>query len=697
MYAWPQRPGIDCLRNQYAEHTHAQFGNARMVRELSSVANQIGQRRTLCEAYGAGGWDLRFEDMKRIGDWLEVLGVNTINQHLSYITLRGARKCDYPQSFSYHEPWWEGYHVLAQYFARLSAALSQGEQVNEALVLEPTTTAWMYQAAGPKLEELGKSFFDLVMALEAAQVEYDLGCEDILARHGSVDPAGLKVGGRHYRTVVLPPMTENLNLKTAQLLAAFEQAGGTVLSCGGPPARIDGSLSPTGAALAGSDHWKKIETAALPKELAATGLAITRSEADRGILFHHRRRLDDGELLFLVNTSIQAPSTGAIHSGLQGVEAWDLYTGQTQPQAFAAEGRGIKFSFNLPPSGSLLLFLSRKPMPPSQPTGDTVAVIQPGGAPEIRRLAPNVLTLDYVEVAAGGETRHDLYFYQANQFAWQKNGLERNPWDSAVQFKDELISKKFAPGSGFEASYRFQVEGRPPANLAIVIERPDLYTITCNGQAVTPTPGAWWLDKAFGKIPLASVARAGENVVTIKASPFTMYGEIEPAYILGDFALKPAERGFVIVPDQPLKLGTNWNFQGHPFYGGGVAYLEHFRVGQKTGRYAVALRGWYGSVAKVTVRGRALGYIDAPPWECDVTKWIQPGQNDIEVTVIGTLKNTLGPHHGNPPLGAAGPTSFQHAPNPGPPAGDRYSTVPYGLAEPFVLKHIAKAALAAAR
>ena len=555
----------------------------------------------------------------------------------------------------------------------------------------------MYQAAGAKLDELGKSFFDLVMALEAAQVEYDIGCEDILARHGSADSAGLKVGRRYYRTVVLPPMTENLNAKTAQLLAAFEQAGGTVLSCGEPPTRIDGSLSPAGAALASSDHSKKVQTAALPRQLRPSGLVITRAEADGGILFHHRRRLDDGELLFLVNTSIQAPSTGTIQSNLKGVEAWNLYTGQTEPQPFAADGQGIQTRFNPPPSGSLLMFLSRKPILPSQPGAETVAVIQAGQAPEIRRLAPNVLTLDYVEVTAGGETRQDLYFYQANQFAWQKNGLERDPWDSAVQFKDELISRKFAPGSGFEACYRFQLEGVPPANLAIVIERPDLYTITCNGQAVTPAPEAWWLDKAFGKIQLASVAHRGQNVVTIKASPFTMFHELEPAYVLGDFALKPDEHGFVIVPDQPLKLGADWNAQGHPFYGDGVAYREHFRVGQKTGRYAVALRGWYGSVAKVSVRGKAVGYIDAPPWECDVTKSIRPGENDVEVTVIGTLKNTLGPHHGNPPLGPARPTNFQHARNPGPPPGDRYSTVPYGLAEPFVLKRITKAGLTAAQ
>lgn len=136
MYAWHQRPAIDCLMNQYSEHNHAQFGNVRLVRELSSVANQLGARRTLCELYGAGGWDLRFEDMKRIGDWLEVLGVNTLDEHLSYITLRGARKRDHPQSFSYHEPWWGSYHVMASYMTRLSAALSQGEQINRVLVID---------------------------------------------------------------------------------------------------------------------------------------------------------------------------------------------------------------------------------------------------------------------------------------------------------------------------------------------------------------------------------------------------------------------------------------------------------------------------------------------------------------------------------------------------------------------------------
>src|SRR5208283_3797548 len=159
------------------------------------------------------------------------------------------------------------------------------------------------------------------------------------------------------------------------------------------------------------------------------------------------------------------------------------------------------------------------------------------------------------------------------------------------------------------------LEGAAPKNLAIVIERPDLYAITCNGHPVKAKRNAWWLDKAFGRIDLASAARTGENVVAIKASPFTMFHELEPAYVLGDFTLKPAAKGFVITPPQALTLGPpsetaassvrlGWNLQGHPFYSAGVSYRERFDVEKAKGRFLAALPDWYGSVAKVTVNGK---------------------------------------------------------------------------------------------
>lgn len=888
MYAWHQRPSIDCLMNQYREDTDAQFGNVRMVRELSSVANQLGIKRTLCETYGAAGWDLRFEDMKRIGDWLQVLGVNTINEHLSYVTIRGARKRDHPQSFSYHEPWWNAYHVCADYFARLSAALSYGEQVNSVLVLEPTTTAWMYQENPDRLKEIGKSFFDLLMALEAAQIEYDLVSEDILARFGkpgtemmqapgeSPKAASLKVGRREYRTIVIPPCTENLNHETRQLL---DKVAVTRLASGSMPSRIDGALAGEGqndSIRTNATKWVKATISRLSELQTAAPVLIKRSPGDKGILFHMRRELADGQLLFLVNTSIEHPSRAEVFSTIPGVEEWDLQTGKTKPYPFMQQPTRIRAQVTLPPSGSLLLLFNNKAVPFSPPT-EVADVVPPAGEMTIKRLAENVLTLDYVSVTVGAESLSNVYFRRAADFVWEKHGFEKDPWDGAVQFKDELITRRFPPQSGFEATYSFNMKdmgNAAPRRLSVVVERPDLYSITFNGQKVNPS-GEWWLDKAFGRIEVATLARPGENRLTIKAAPMTMMHELEPAYVVGDFSLESGASGFAITKDHAIRLGhakprnrhatnpedtmwlsagvgfrrnledrapwllfdlgspaeisalkiwnynesvqrdctargarvvrvktgdseasqpvllgeftlapgdTNglaqilpaqstaaryirfefvsnhngvtypfegkggarendfafvglaevqfldkqghaindvrvadssseiplhrrlakhlvdgsgleegfegWNAQGFPFYGNAVAYTQRFDVSKPSGRYVVGLPSWRGSVARVTVNGKAAGWITAPPFECDVTKLIKRGSNMVEISVTGTLKNTLGPHHQSPEPGSAWPTKFKDAPEQGPPAGSSYSTLAYGLFEPMVLQNL---------
>jgi hypothetical protein len=691
MYAWSQRPAIDNLMNQYSEDVHAQFGNVRAVKELSSVANQLGAARTLCEAYGAGGWDLRFEDMKRIGDWLYVLGVNTLDQHLSYVTIRGARKRDHPQSFSYHEPWWKDYHVMASYFTRLSLIMSQGRQVNRVLVIEPTTTVWMYQG-DPKLKDIGDRFQAMLVSLERAQVEYDIGCEDILARHGSTQGPSFRIGQASYDTVVLPPLTENLNRPTMDLLDAYLKAQGVVLCCGDAPARVDGRPSNRGETASKQPGWKRVDASEISSTLLArteSGFAIERESGDKGILFHHRRAVEDGEFLLLINTSIDVPSTGRIKSTAHSVEQWDPRTGKTSASAFEKADAGVTAAFTLAPCGSQLLFLSKKAQNPEKQPTHKVNVVEAKGELQIAPLEENVLTLDYVDVTAGGETKKGIYFYRASQFAFAKNGMPRNPWDSSVQFKDELISKTFGPDSGFEATYRFAIEERLPERLSIVIERPDLYAITCNGKTVSAKKNSWWLDKAFGRISITEAVKIGENAVTIKASPFTIYHELESAYVLGTFRLKAAESGFVVVGESKpaLDLGS-WKGQGYPLYSAGVSYKCRYDVSQPAGRWIVELGKWYGSVAEVVVNGKSAGHIACQPWQCDVTEFIKAGTNTVEVRVIGTLKNTLGPYHNGTLRGSAWPASFQKAPESGPPAGNSYDTIDYGLFEPFTLKQI---------
>ena len=99
-YEYHQWPAIDMLLSSYLrdEETHAL---SLTIQEIRSASNQFGKARTLCELYGAGGWDSTFEDYKRMGDWVMVNGINFIDQHLTYATVAGARKRDHPQSFDW--------------------------------------------------------------------------------------------------------------------------------------------------------------------------------------------------------------------------------------------------------------------------------------------------------------------------------------------------------------------------------------------------------------------------------------------------------------------------------------------------------------------------------------------------------------------------------------------------------------------
>jgi len=704
MYIWHQRPAIDCLLNLYSESVNAYFGNVRAVKEAASVNNQMGYARNLCEIYGAGGWDLRFEDMKRQADWLLVLGVNTINEHLSDITIRGARKRDHPQSFSYHASWWPGYHIMVNRNTRLQYALSQGRQVNRILVMEPTTTAWMYQGES-HLNTIGDSFQKFVTDLEKANVEYDLGSEDILARIGEIGrDSPLTVGKAVYDTVVLPPYMENIESKTLDLLAG--SLGRTTIYYFEKPKFVDGA-EPTGQAaqqirrLFDSANAIKTKSESEVVRFCKTrvsddGFRLDRNtEPESGLVYHHRRRLGNQEVVFIANISIDEPASGWVFSAKDNVEQWCLDTGKQTHYPYELSGDSrIKFRYELPPCGSLLVVLTEGNRTGYAAAKKSETVMPPKSEMKITRLEPNVLTLDYVDVSAKGETLKDVYFYKANHWVFAKNGQEiglpMNPWDNGVQFRDEWITKKFPGDSGFTATYKFTIRDKVPGDLTIVIERADLYEITCNGKSVNVDTEKWWLDKSFYKLDLSGVAQIGENLVSITAKPMTIYHELEPAYLLGDFSLASAERGFVVCPPKPFQASQGWNQQGMPFYSYGVAYTQTFDLPEKLDGERVYVKlpdsptGWYGAIAKVMMNDKEAGYIGWSPWKLDVSEFAKQGENAIDVIVIGTPKNLLGPHHAGKLRGSAWPSAFWDAPDPQP-SGDAYDTIEYGLFEPFTV------------
>ena len=635
---------------------------------------------------------MRFEDMKRIGDWEYALGINLMNQHLSFETIVGERKHDYPQSFSYHEPWWEQYGALANYFARLSLALSSGQQINRVLVIEPTTSAWMYASPGqanPRMMEIGRAFQDLLNRLEALQVEYDIGSENIMRDHGKASGGKLTVGRRSYDVVVLPPGTENLETATVGLIGEFLSGGGAVLSFVDPPAFVQGAPSDRLANLARREaaRWIPVRSpadAAFLERVSASDFRISWDPQSGGKLLHHRRQLRDGQLIFLANTSLEQKAAGTLRVNARSVRRLDPLTGTALPEPVRKDGAAVEVAFDIPPAGSLLLLAGNEGQPARAPGGApelrAVAPIQPLA---VKRTAPNALPLEYCDLTLGGKVQKDQYVLTAEANVFQFFGFAGDPWASAVQYKTSILDRnKFPPDSGFEATFYFELGGNVDAStLRAVVERPELWQVSVNGKAVKNLPNQWWLDRAFGVYDIGADVEVGRNAVTLKASPMSVHHELQPIYIIGQFDLEPAATGWKLAPPSTLKTGP-WKDQALPFYSEAVSYAASYRLERGKGPVKVRLGKWSGSVAEVKVNGKSGGIIGWQPYEADITGLVRPGENRIEVVVRGTLRNLLGPHFGDGSRGSVNPGSWRTAPAAPPPPAN-YDLDAYGLMEDF--------------
>lgn len=568
---WRQRPTIDLLMNQFSRGMHSQFGNVRSVRELNSVAHQSGRSRTLSENYGAGGYDICFADLKRLGDWSYALGVNMTDEHLSYISIRGARKHDHPQTFSYHSAWFEQYSKLEDYWTRLSYLLSRGRLTSDRfLLIEPTSTAWLYQSASGgeegKKDQVGVEFTNLLNKLEEEQVDYDLGCEDIFQHIASVHRDEFVVGAARYKTVVLPSNLENLDQKTIKLLASFAQNGGQILSLGAKLSLVSGeeianidekqtSLKKACEIVLNAQEETTVEELVRNSRRAQSVVLLPSSNAMN--VFHQARKTDDAIILFVCNIDLEEKATGRI--ALNGewknaaIEVFDSKTGEIRPYN--------KPTFTLGPceSASFIFSKNQQKAPADADTPDAFVVtsqnlIDNNRLTSIKALDDNVLVLDYMSLKTPDKTIDDDYFYRVNGQFWNLKGFPMSPWDNGVQFKDELITKKFADETGFELTYKFNKSDDVVDDLRFVVENPGMFEVYCNDHKIEQIPNAWKFDRSFGVFNVAQAAKAGANEIRLVAPKSTIFTELMPAWLVGSFTLVPEKQGFRIAADRELTL-----------------------------------------------------------------------------------------------------------------------------------------------
>jgi hypothetical protein len=703
LYQYFQMPGIDLLFNQMDRPRPEQYGNIRLVKEATSVANQMGYNRILCETYGAAGWDVRFEDLKRLGDWQYAMGINYMNTHLVYSTLVGVRKGDFPTSFSYHEPWAMQYKYMNDYYARLSLALSAGEQINDILVIEPTTTAWMYNtplqstdrnnsSPSPELDSIDLSFRSFLNNLENMHVEYDLGSEDIMAKHGKVAGSQLVINKRNYRVMILPPRLENLTASTLTLLQTFLKNGGTVLSFCKIPSFIDGLRSEQLADIAASykNNWitlSSLEEKPALSYLLSPDYSFYMDDTCHTKILHSRRVLKDGDILFFVNSSLADSAYGRVQvTGTNAIQP-DVTDGAIYGYPSKNTEGKLSLDINLPPVGNLLLFISKEKTLSytEKKQFNHFTEVKANTNISINRCKENVLTIDYLDIRFGNSQLKGCHFFKAADTLFSYYGFKNgNPWFWSVQFKKQTVERDtFGKNTGFEATYNFEVDTSCiNISLQAVIEQSSLYTVMINDFPIEAIPGKWYLDRDFGVYDLTGHIKSGFNQLVLKACPMSVYAELQSVYILGDFSLISQQKGWKIMPPSSLQTGS-WKSQGMPFYADAVSYAEEVML-EKGKSYFIELDKWTGIVAEVKVNHVSAGIIGWKPYRLDISDVVNEGKNNIEVLVYGSLKNMIGPFHNFPPRrGIMTPFEYKYPTRTTMPSGKDYDQLDYGLMNNF--------------
>ena len=132
--------------------------------------------------------------------------------------------------------------------------------------------------------------------------------------------------------------------------------------------------------------------------------------------------------------------------------------------------------------------------------------------------------------------------------------------------------------------------------------------------------------------------------------------EIEPIYIVGDFALrfedepKDMNDGTYHIAKQPSITKTpatvdaeRLDYCGYPEFAGEITLTK--KVTLEDNGYYCHLEGNGINAIRLSVNGEHVSTKLYAPYRVDLCDYLKAGENEIEITLVNNLRNMMGPHH----------------------------------------------------
>lgn len=631
------------------------------VKQLTSVTDQLG-RRSLCEAFGCSGHQFGPSEIKRVADWLCVLGIDFINPHLTLYSSRGERKRDYPPDFSWRQPWFKVSRNCFDHVSRVCELMNEGKVQTEVLVLHPIQSVWaeysplhkpnpVFSIWSPKNENAGqnfitevenfqKPFLDLSNQLLEMGVNYHYGDEMILRDYGSFDD-GITVGKCTYQKVIVPPVSI-LREETIRFLEqmAMEKGKDAVVFIKEIPECIPQALK---------------EHVTVVKDVKSAVLKVSK-EVKRPVevrdiysgqiadkIYYRCCQSEHGKQnIFVVNTSRERGYDVRIGLDVKDIPMLlDTVTGKMYKAPGRMTEQGFVCEVHLQVGGSLMFI-----------TGDSVEkeearILQCGAIfknnwrvvknifyPEYKVEGVNILPLNLVDYKVGEKVL--------------KNRPVEGIWHQSFY--------KLENGTPFEAEYHFQVAEIPGKPIVAMIEvAQNLDEILINGEPakIIDELVSEYFDKSFARVLLHSIHK-GENVISIKGKKCNNINgigshvrvkqgtehkatELEVVYLCGDFGVVTISEGeyTIVAPGKTLRGYTNSSL--YPFYLGRLIC----DCGEITGGEVVRVNA-KAHAAELKINGKSLGVAYMTPFKFEIPKNVN---GNAEIVLYNSLENTHGPLH----------------------------------------------------
>lgn len=635
-------PGIDILADRY-EYTTA--------KQAQSIAHQMGREGVLSELYGVTNWDFDFRRHKRQGDWQAALGVTLRVHHLSWMSMKGEAKRDYPAPLDEHSPWYRKYHLIEDYFARINTVLTRGKPDVHIAVIHPVESYWLFygpnEQTAKRRAQMEYNFQSLTRWLLFGLLDFDFLSERMLPdQYEKSDRPGLKVGEMCYEVVIVPPL-ETVRSSTLNILREFSRKGGKVFWLGEKPAYID--------AVGKKENYSELDFGTLiPFSEFAVGEAMKSVRQVQMIRLKDGKAADsylsnirlegDDKWIFLApgkkSEKVSVPEKQdyrIIVPGYYSAELLHPDDGKIEEFPVVWVNRQTQMEISLWEDDSILLHLSKRKKNSLESKKGKYNLA--GYLRETEKFfleEENVLLLDRGEIWLGKEKFAEGEFLKGEDKLRRKLGYSLRtdafpqPWLQKKNSQPSVVIRMHCTISSEENI----------KNVSLAAETSIFWKIQWNGKTCAIRKRKW-MDAAYQVFGPLEVQK-GKNDLWIEL-PFGEKTELEWMYLTGKFGVAVQGMSGILTsfPSQ-ITYGSLIS-QKLPFYGGNITYRTFLRI-EKRKHIALQIPDFAGALLEVQADEREKIPVYLSPYTADLGV-LEPGTHEINITCYGNRFNQFGQLH----------------------------------------------------